>query len=121
MFNITNEQFIEKLFELLPEAKETFKRKEKYLRDGDGNLLYTVVVEDVFMKHILDLLRENKEIKRLKKIFDYFEKVCNSENKRLIGSIFAVTVLETLEDNEDILPIAKGYMGQETTRLHLET
>ena len=84
-----------------------------------GQLLKTVVIEDIFMPEIIKLLQENKETELLKNIFEYFEEVVNCEDEDLINT-FSVTVLEILGNDKDILETSRCYMGPQTIQLQIE-
>ncbi|MDP4177176.1 MAG: resolvase [Bacillota bacterium] len=110
-----SEEFFRVMLEFLPSTKNKYKDSiEKY-----GLLLETVVIEDIFMPEIIKLIIENKNIKLLKGIFNYFEEVSNCEDEHLIN-IFSITVLEMLGNDKQILKIAQKYMGPETIQLQIE-
>lgn len=101
---------------MLPSTKEAyFERVKEY-----GEVLETVVIEDIFMPPILKLLSENKEQQLLESIFKYFEKIVNSDDSHLIN-VFSITVLEILGNDKVILETAKQYMGTKTTILQIKT
>lgn len=105
-------EFFEKMQEFLPSTKEAYVESvEEY-----GQVLETVVIEDIFMPPILKLLRENKESQLLESIFKYFEEIVNGNDSHLIN-VFSITVLEILGNDKVILEIAKQYMGAKTTAL----
>ena len=83
--------------EMLPSTKDAYNESIKEY----GELLETVVIEDIFMPLILNLLR------------------LNSEDFHLIN-VLSVTVLEKLGDDKAILEIAKQYMGPVTIKMQKE-
>ena len=89
---------------------------EGELDEEYGEVLETVVIEDIFMPPILKLLSENKEQQLLEDIFRYFEEIVNSDDIQLIN-IFVITVLEILGNDKLILEKTKQYMGTKTTVL----
>lgn len=101
--------------EFLPSTKEAYIESIKEY----GEVLETVVIEDVFMPPILKLLSENKEQQLLEDIFKYFEEIVNSDDIHLI-KIFVITVLEILGNDKLILENAKQYMGTKTTVLQIK-
>lgn len=110
-----SEEFFRVMLEFLPSTKYKYIESiEEY-----GVLLETVVIEDIFMPEIIKLIRENKNIKLLEDIFNYFEKVSNCEDEHLIN-IFSTTVLEILGNDKQILRNAQKYMGPKTTYLQIE-
>ncbi len=110
-----SEEFFSVMLELLPSTKSKYRESiEEY-----GSLLETVVIEDIFMPDIIKLISENKNIKLLESIFNYFEEVSNCEDEHLMN-IFSITVLEMLGNDKQILKIAQKYMGPKTTHLQIE-
>lgn len=110
-----SEKFLEKMQEFFPLTREEYiKSIRKY-----GNVLETVIIEDIFMPQILILLIENKKNKLLWDIFNYFEEIVNGNDSHLIN-IFSITVLEILGNDKAILETAKQYMGPKTTLLQME-
>lgn len=100
----------------LPETTNDFLKSI----DRHGEILVTVIIEDVFMPEIIMLLKENKNTQLIESIFDCFEEVSNCNDSYLKYSIFSVTVLEILGNDKDILRTAKVYMGPKTVELQLE-
>lgn len=110
-----SEEFFKKMLEFLPSTNSKYEESlEKY-----GELLETVVIEDVFMPEIIKLLSENENIKLLEQIFKYFEEVSNCNEEHLIN-IFSTTVLEVLGNDRTILKTAQNYMGDKTMQLQIE-
>lgn len=113
--SIKTKEFFNKMLELLPSTVDEYKNSIK----KHGELLETIVIEDIFMPEILKLLSKNENINLLKKIFEYFEKVSNCEDEKLLN-VFSVTVLEILGNDKGILGIAQTYMGKKTYELQIE-
>lgn len=108
-------EFFEKMQEFLPSVKETYIESiQEY-----GEVLETVVIEDIFMPLILKLLSENREKQLLENIFKYFEEIVNSDDLHLIN-VLLITVLEMLGNDKAILETAKQYMGTKTTVLQIK-
>lgn len=80
-----------------------------------GERLDTIVIEDIIMPRVINLMKNLKNEKKVKEIFDYFEKVSTEADENLLN-IFSITVLEMLGDDRDILEIAKQYMGPITKK-----
>lgn len=109
------EEFFENMQKFLPSTKKAYSESiNKY-----GEVLETVVIEDIFMPPILTLLSENKDSQLLERIFEYFEEIVNSDNLHLIN-IFSITVLEMLGNDKMILETAKQYMGTKTKILQIK-
>lgn len=107
--------FFEKMQEFFPSTrKEYCESVEEY-----GEVLETLVIEDIFRPQTLGLLAKNEECELLKSIFDYFEEIINKNDQHLVN-IFSITVLEILGNDKTILDIAKKYMGQKTALLQVE-
>ena len=102
--------------EFLPSTKEAYIESVKEY----GEVLETVVIEDIFMPQILKLLSENKESQLLENIFRYFEEIVDGDDSHLIN-VFSITVLEILGNDKVILETAKQYMGTRTTTLQIKT
>jgi F0F1-type ATP synthase delta subunit len=113
--NRESEAFLRKLLSFLPSTDEEYRKSIEY----NGEILETVIIEDIFMPEIIKLLKENKDVKLLEIIFDYFEEVSNCRYKHLIN-IFSITVLEILGNDKVILEVAKKYMGSKTIQLQIE-
>lgn len=112
---LKHQNFFESMQEYLPSTrKEYIDSVEKY-----GEVLETVVIEDIFMPQILKLLSENRNSELLETIFNYFEEIINSDDFHLIN-IFSITVLEILGNDKTILETAKMYMGPKTILLQME-
>lgn len=84
-----------------------------------GEVLETVVIEDIFMPKILSLLVENKDLALLESIFKYFEEVAHSDDQHLVN-VFSTTVSEILGNDKEILETAKKYMGPKTIQLQIK-
>ncbi len=109
------EDFFEVMLEIFPYLNNDYKNHiEEY-----GELLETVVIEDLFMHEIIKLLRDNDNVVLLERIFQYFEEVSCYGDEHLIN-IFSITTLEILGNEKEILEIAKQYMGPKTTQLQIE-
>jgi F0F1-type ATP synthase delta subunit len=113
--SIKTKEFFNKMLEFIPSTVDEYNNSI----NEHGELLETIVVEDVFMPEIIKLLSKNENTHLLKKIFEYFEKVSNCEDEKLLN-IFSVTVLEVLGNDKGILEIAQTYMGKKTYELQLE-
>lgn len=109
------EDFYKKMQEFFPSTKEKYLKSVK----ENGEVLETVVIEDIFMPPILVLLAKNENSELLKKLFDYFEELVNGEDSHLIN-VFSITVLEILGNDKAILGIAKQYMGPKTALLQMK-
>jgi len=108
-------EFFKRMQEFLPSTKEAYV---ECVREY-GEVLETVVIEDIFMPPILKLLSENKEQQLLESIFKYFEEIVNSDDSHLIN-VFSITVLEILGNDKVILETAKQYMGTKTIVLQIK-
>lgn len=107
-------EFFLKMLEFFPATKEAYNESiNEY-----GEILETVVIEDIFMPKLLKLLRENKERSLLESIFRYFEELLNGDDLHLIN-LLSITVLEMLGNDKKILEIAKQYMGIKTTAFQI--
>ena len=84
-----------------------------------GEVLETVVIEDIFMPELLTLLAKNEDAELLSNIFNYFEEIIKKNDSHLIN-IFSVTVLEILGNDKAVLKVAKQYMGEKTTLLQMK-
>jgi len=109
------EEFFLKMQEFLPSTKEAYTESIKQY----GEVLETVVIEDIFMPIILNLLSENMEQQLLENIFRYFEDIVNSDDSHLIN-VLSITVLEMLGNDRVILKKAKHYMGPKTSVIQIK-
>ena len=108
-------EFFEKMQEFFPSTKNAYiESVEEY-----GEVLETVVIEDIFMPELLTLLAKNEDAELLSNMFNYFEEILNKNDSHLIN-IFSVTVLEILGNDKAILKVAKQYMGEKTALLQMK-
>lgn len=110
-----SKEFFEKMQEFFPLTREEYIESIKEY----GEVLETVVIEDIFMPQILMLLAKNENPELLKKVFRYFEEIVSGDDTDLIN-VFSITVLEILGNDKRILESAKQYMGPKTTWLQIE-
>lgn len=110
-----SEEFFRTMLEFLPSTNEKYEEfLEKY-----GELLETVVIEDVFMPEMIKMLEKNENKELLEQVFKYFEEVLNCNEEHLIN-IFSTTVLEMLGNDRTILETAQNYMGDKTMKLQIK-
>jgi hypothetical protein len=110
-----SEDFFNKMLEFLPSTKNEYtKSVECY-----GEVLETVIIEDIFMPIVIKLLEEDRNNLLLKDIFDYFESVSTCKDDHLIN-IFTITTLEILGNDSKTLETAKKYMGPKTALLQMK-
>lgn len=83
-----------------------------------GEFFETIVIDDVLMPKIIKLLVENREVDKLRAIFEYIEEVVASDVH--MKDILSITMMEKLGDNDDVLAIAKSYMGDLSKELQIE-
>ncbi|WFR58538.1 resolvase [Anaerocolumna sp. AGMB13025] len=107
-----SKEFIQEMLKFFPSTYNSYEESVSRF----GEVLETVIIEDIFMPEIIKLLREGENIKLIKNIFNYFEEVSNCGDSHLIN-IFSITVLEILVDDRDILDIAQKYIGPKTMGL----
>lgn len=110
-----SKEFLEKMQEFFPSTREEYNESIKEY----GEILETVVIEDIFMPRIIMLLAENENSELLKNVFRYFEEIVNGNDLDLVN-VFSVTVLESLGNDKRILETAKQYMGPKTMLLQIE-
>ena len=108
-------EFFEKMQEFFPSTKNAYIESVKEY----GEVLETVVIEDIFMPELLTLLAKNEDAELLSNMFNYFEEILNKNESHLIN-IFSVTVLEILGNDKAILKVAKQYMGEKTALLQMK-
>ena len=107
-----SKEFFQEMLKLLPSTYNSYEESVSRF----GEVLETVIIEDIFMPEIIKLLRDEESTKPVKDIFKYFEEVSYCGDDHLIN-IFSITVLEILGDDMDILDIAQKYMGPKTMQL----
>lgn len=112
---IKSKEFFGKMMEFLPFTVHGYNQSiEEY-----GELLETVVIEDIFMPEIIKLLNKDENYKLLEEIFNYFEMIVHCGDQDIVSN-FEVTVLEILGNDEAILKTARKYMGEKTNELQIE-
>lgn len=113
---IKSKEFFDKMMEFLPFTVHGYNQSiEEY-----GELLETVVIEDIFMPEIIKLLNKDENYKLLEEIFECFEIIVHCGDQGLVSN-FKVTVLKILGNDEVILKTARKYMGEKTYELQIET
>lgn len=110
-----SKEFLKAMLDFLPSKRNEYKKSI----EDHGEILETVIIEDIFMPDIIKLIGEEKNIQLIESIFEYFEEVSNCEDTHLIN-IFSITVMEILGNDRTILEKAKKYMGPKTTLLQIE-
>ncbi|MGB8452131.1 MAG: resolvase [Anaerocolumna sp.] len=113
--NKKSEEFLSVMLDFIPSSKDDYEKSI----ENNGEILETVIIEDIFMPKVLKLLVEETNTQLLKRIFNYFEEVSHSDDEHLLNT-FSVTVLEVLGNDRVILEIAKKYMGTKTIQLQVE-
>ena len=108
------DEFIKKLLFFFPETNEKYLKSIKEYKE----ILPIIIIEDIFIPEIINLLKNDKNISLLENIFNYFEKVSNS-NDSYLKNIFEITILESLGNDKEILNKARKYMGPVTSQLQL--
>lgn len=111
-----SEMFFQKMLEFLPLTLSDYEKSINYY----GEVLETVIIEDIFMPEIIKLIKTEENIKLLENIFNYFEEIANSKDSCLVDN-FSVTILETLGSYKELLEISQKYMGTRTKQLLIET
>ena len=109
------DDFMKKMLEFFPLVGEKY---DKSVGDA-GEVLETIIMEDIFIPEILKLLDENMKEELLEQIFRYIEEVVNSDNTHLID-VLSVTLFEILGNDRKILNNARKYMGDKTVLLQIE-
>ena len=112
-------KFFEKMQEFFPSTKNAYIESVEEYGEEYGEVLETVVIEDIFMPELLTLLAKNEDAELLSNMFNYFEEIINKNDSHLIN-IFSVTVLEILGNDKAILKVAKQYMGEKTALLQMK-
>lgn len=113
--NNKTEEFLRKMLDFLPSTDDAYRKSIAY----HGEVLSTVIIENIFMPEILKLLNGERNISLLESIFNYFEEVSNCEDVQL-KNVFISTVLEILGNDRSILGTAQKYMGTKTIQLQIE-
>lgn len=108
---MTIDDFLKQMTIYFPTIK---KELDEHIQEF-GERLDTIVIEDIIMPKVIDLINNQKNEKKVKEIFDYFEMVITESDENLLN-IFSITVLEILGNDKDILEIAKQYMGPITKK-----
>lgn len=73
-------EFFEKMQEFFPSTKKSFLESvEEY-----GEVLETVVIEDIFMPEVLALLVKNEDSELLSNMFNYFEEIIHFLRREML-------------------------------------
>jgi hypothetical protein len=93
---------------------------ERYIEVSDSydflELGPHVVYGDLLNRYVADLLRENKDLKAIKKIFDFYERMATCEDEK-VRNVLEVTLLEYLWDEKITYENALKYMEEETVKI----
>lgn len=108
--------FFQKMLDFLPSTLNDYEASVNHY----GEVLETIIIEDIFMPEIIKLLKSEENTRLLENIFKYFEEVSNSTDRCLVDN-FSVTILEILGSYKDLLEIAQKYMGPKTRQLLIKT
>lgn len=107
--------FIHNMLNIIPSSESEYRKSIEI----HGQILETIIIEDVFMPKIITLIKEDTNISILKRLFDYFEEISISGDKCLLD-VFSITVLEILGNDRSVLGIAQKYMGPQTMKLQVQ-
>ena len=107
--------FCEKMLEFLPSTLQEYEESIEYY----GELLATIVIEDIFMKEVVRLLTDNEDKILLAQLFDFLEYTIENANQQCKSNL-KVTVMEILGNDKDILALAHTYMGEKSYNLQIE-
>lgn len=113
MNNLT-QNFFKKMIELLPTTRQKYDESIRL----NGEMMETVIIEEVFMPEIFKLLSEDKETEKLQNIFDYVEKVVNEDIH--LRDILSITMMEILGNDKKIMGVARKYLGRTSLKLQIE-
>jgi len=113
--NKKTEEFFRTMLHFLPSTEAAYKESIATY----GEVLETIIVENIFMPEIIKLLKEEKNINLLESIFKYFDEVSNDEDAHSMN-LFSVTVLEILGNDRSILETARKYMGTKAIELQIQ-
>ena len=109
------EDFINRMIIFFPNIKKNISKHNKEY----GEILNTIVIEEIIMPEVIELLKKDEDKEKLKEIFEYFEEICLYSDEYM-NNIFSITVLEILGNEKSVLETAKKYMGPVTTKLQRE-
>ena len=109
------QDFFDKMIEFFPATRKEYNKSI----EENGEILETVIIEDIFMPKILKLLYADKETIKIQAIFNYIEEVVNSDN--YLRDVLSITMMEILGNDIKVLKIAQKYMGKTSIKLQLET
>lgn len=109
MSNLTYNNIVNNMLMAIPEVRPVFEKELEWWSE----VLPHIVFGDVLNPYLLELLKSDKEIDALKRIFDFFEQMANCNDEK-VQNVLAVTVLERLGDEKTILNTATKYMGKQT-------
>lgn len=105
----SSNQLIKEFLQFFPEENEKVKAHiEEY-----GQVLETVIIEDIFWPKLLNLILHDKNEKLLNEIFEFIEKTLNNGSEHQIN-VISVTIIEHLGDDVAILKKSQKYMGSST-------
>lgn len=83
-----------------------------------GQVLETVIIEDIFCPELLSLILNDKNEGLLDEIFKLIENILNTGSEHQID-VISVTIIEHLGDDAAIFQKSQKYMGS-STKMKLE-
>lgn len=113
MSEFVYENLAEYLLDEFPDLRPRYEAEIKWW--GDEKPGPHVVYGDILNPLIVDLLATRQDEERLKRVFDFLERLAKSDDVR-VQEVVSVTVCEYLLRNRELLMTARRYMGQTTLR-----
>lgn len=109
--NFTYENANNLILEYVPEVTSAAEKEKEWW--GDEKIPETVFYEDVLGPYVREILREDKNIPAIKRVFDFYEKMATSEDKNF-RNLVQVCMLEPLWGDKVLYLNALKYMHSNT-------
>ena len=114
-FKLLYQETAKNFFKHFPEAYEYFINQKKLTLVDDTDGMY-VIWEMGIMPYVLHVIKESYKYQDLiKRIFDFFEEMANSEEET--KELLMYGVLEKLGDEKEIFQKSLSFMGNRTREL----
>ena len=91
-------KMIEELVKLIPQEQDKIK---KHIEENNGEILGHIYFGDEFTNSLIDLLKENKELDKIKNYCNFIEYMWENGDEEVLN-IVDVTILESLSDDREI-------------------
>jgi hypothetical protein len=113
MTEVSYENMGQRLAEILPELAQNYGEA---LKDFGPDVGQHVIYGQVLNPYLRTLLKERRDTDRVRAVFEFLEQLAAHEDWR-VQNVVSVTVLESFVCEEEVVKVAKEFMGPNLLRL----